>query len=72
MSEEGAAPRPRKCPTCGKPATPSHRPFCSKRCADIDFGRWLGGAYVIPATPGEDDDDEEAAAPAGKASDQDA
>jgi endogenous inhibitor of DNA gyrase (YacG/DUF329 family) len=24
------------------------RPFCSKRCADIDLYRWLGGAYAIP------------------------
>lgn len=49
----------RKCPTCGKPAVLAHRPFCSKRCADLDFGRWLGGAYVIPAKPGEDDEDED-------------
>ena len=24
-------------------------PFCSKRCADIDLGRWLKGGYAIPA-----------------------
>jgi hypothetical protein len=23
-------------------------PFCSKRCADVDLGRWLKGNYVIP------------------------
>ena len=69
MSEQD--PRPRKCPTCGKPATAAHRPFCSKRCADIDFGRWLGGTYVIPAKPGEDDEDEDEGAPAGKGLDQD-
>jgi endogenous inhibitor of DNA gyrase (YacG/DUF329 family) len=28
-----------------------HRPFCSKRCAEIDLGRWLKGAYVIPGAP---------------------
>jgi endogenous inhibitor of DNA gyrase (YacG/DUF329 family) len=27
-------------------------PFCSKRCADIDLGRWLKGGYVIPGAPG--------------------
>ena len=27
---------------------PAHRPFCSKRCADIDLARWLGGTFVIP------------------------
>ena len=32
------------------------RPFCSKRCADVDLGRWLKGAYAIPATEQEDGD----------------
>lgn len=36
------------CPICGKPADLKYRPFCSKRCADIDLGRWLTGSYVIP------------------------
>lgn len=39
----------RRCPICGRPADPGYRPFCSKRCADIDLGRWLGEAYRIPA-----------------------
>jgi len=30
------------------------RPFCSKRCADLDLHRWLGGRYAIPAEPDED------------------
>ena len=38
----------RRCPICGKPQNPELRPFCSKRCADIDLGRWLGGKYSIP------------------------
>lgn len=25
------------------------KPFCSRRCADIDLNRWLTGNYVIPA-----------------------
>jgi endogenous inhibitor of DNA gyrase (YacG/DUF329 family) len=33
---------------CGKPADPGHRPFCSKRCADLDLGRWLDEGYRIP------------------------
>jgi endogenous inhibitor of DNA gyrase (YacG/DUF329 family) len=37
-----------KCPTCGKPVEPAHRPFCSKRCADIDLGRWLKESYRVP------------------------
>ncbi len=24
-------------------------PFCTKRCADIDLGRWFKGNYAIPA-----------------------
>ncbi|WP_416900048.1 MAG: DNA gyrase inhibitor YacG [Minwuia sp.] len=38
------------CPICGKPAAEKVRPFCSKRCADIDLGKWLGGNYVLPGT----------------------
>lgn len=36
-----------KCPICGKPSTFNYRPFCSKRCADVDLNRWLGGVYCI-------------------------
>ncbi|HLG88804.1 MAG TPA: DNA gyrase inhibitor YacG [Alphaproteobacteria bacterium] len=36
------------CPICGKPVDPNLRSFCSKRCADIDLGRWLGERYVVP------------------------
>lgn len=43
----------RRCPICSKPATTEHRPFCSKRCAQIDLGRWLGEVYRAPA---EEDD----------------
>ncbi|MBK5945001.1 DNA gyrase inhibitor YacG [Rhodobacter veldkampii DSM 11550] len=44
------------CPICGKPADPNYRPFCSRRCADIDLGRWLKGSYVIPGDVSEEDD----------------
>ncbi|WP_333817567.1 DNA gyrase inhibitor YacG [Tabrizicola sp.] len=37
------------CPICGKPATPAYRPFCSRRCADVDLGRWLTEGYRVPA-----------------------
>jgi len=36
-----------KCPICGKPAAAPDQPFCSKRCADIDLGRWLDGVYRV-------------------------
>lgn len=41
------------CPICGRPADPAARPFCSKRCADIDLQRWLSGRYVVPAVEDE-------------------
>jgi endogenous inhibitor of DNA gyrase (YacG/DUF329 family) len=44
-----SAPPARPCPICGKPAVEKMRPFCSKRCADVDLHRWLGGVYAIPA-----------------------
>ena len=37
-----------RCAICGKPAEPQYRPFCSRRCADVDLSRWLRGAYAIP------------------------
>lgn len=39
------------CPICNKPTAHDHRPFCSKRCADLDLGRWLGGRYAVPGEP---------------------
>ncbi|WP_127901646.1 DNA gyrase inhibitor YacG [Solirhodobacter olei] len=45
------------CPICGRPADEKYRPFCSRRCADIDLGRWLKGDYVIPGTALEEDDE---------------
>ena len=53
----GAANNPR-CPVCGKPQTQEYRPFCSKRCADVDLGRWLKGSYVIPGEADADEDGE--------------
>ena len=43
--------RDRKCPLCGRAAGTGFRPFCSKRCADLDLGRWLGDGYRIPGDP---------------------
>ncbi|MGE3281856.1 MAG: DNA gyrase inhibitor YacG [Alphaproteobacteria bacterium] len=40
-------PGARRCPICGKRSAPRYRPFCSGRCADIDLGRWLKGAYRV-------------------------
>jgi endogenous inhibitor of DNA gyrase (YacG/DUF329 family) len=51
---------PYACPICAKPAAQDYRPFCSRRCADVDLQRWLVGRYAIPARP--DDDQDEAGA----------
>jgi endogenous inhibitor of DNA gyrase (YacG/DUF329 family) len=44
------------CPICNKETDAKYRPFCSRRCADVDLGRWLTGSYAIPAEPMEDGD----------------
>ena len=50
------------CPVCGKPADARLRPFCSRRCGDIDLGRWLTGQYRIPGdAPVPEDEVEDAA-----------
>ena len=40
------------CAICGKPRVEKFRPFCSKRCADIDLGRWLKEGYRVPIDEG--------------------
>lgn len=50
-----------KCPICGAPTAARFRPFCSRRCADIDLGRWMNGSYAIAA----EEEDRPDIAPAG-------
>jgi uncharacterized protein len=45
-----------QCPICDRPVVHRHRPFCSKRCADVDLNRWLSGSYTIPVVEEEDED----------------
>jgi endogenous inhibitor of DNA gyrase (YacG/DUF329 family) len=54
------------CPICRKPAVESFRPFCSKRCADVDLNRWLSGVYVVPGREEEDEDGARKQEPAAK------
>lgn len=42
------------CPICEKNTDAKYRPFCSKRCADVDLAKWLGGSYAIPSNDPED------------------
>ena len=46
-----------KCPICDRPTDKRFRPFCSARCADVDLGRWLKGAYRVPGPPLEAEED---------------
>ena len=55
------------CPICGKPAVASFRPFCGKRCADVDLNRWLSGVYAVPV---KDDDEDERKPPTESADDR--
>lgn len=47
------------CPICAKPTAPDYTPFCSRRCADVDLGKWLTGAYAVPAEAEEAPDPED-------------
>ena len=46
-----------RCPICGKPTEHRYRPFCSRRCADVDLNRWLSGVYAVPVTEDEEEDE---------------
>lgn len=48
------------CPICKKPTVVEFRPFCSKRCADIDLARWFRGDYRIE---GEEEEEEKKKSP---------
>jgi endogenous inhibitor of DNA gyrase (YacG/DUF329 family) len=54
---EGDRLRAKPCPICGKPADARLRPFCSRRCADVDLNRWLSGVYAVPVREDENEDE---------------
>ena len=68
MSKPSAEPSmtaSRVCPICNRPLSEEtqavrFRPFCSRRCADVDLGRWLKGAYTIPAVESAEETEAEA------------
>ena len=47
-----------KCPTCGSRPIQAFRPFCSKRCADLDLARWFNEDYRIPEEQAADQHDD--------------
>lgn len=48
------------CPICRRaPADAKYKPFCSKRCADVDLQRWFTGSYAVPGPADETPPDED-------------
>jgi endogenous inhibitor of DNA gyrase (YacG/DUF329 family) len=56
MVADAVPSKEKACPICGKPAVEKYRPFCSRRCADIDLNRWFSGVYAVPMNEAEDED----------------
>ena len=54
------------CPICAKDTDKAFRPFCSKRCADVDLAKLLGGDYALPSNDPEDIEDAAQAAVAAQ------
>jgi len=52
------------CPICSRPVDLNYRPFCSRRCADVDLSRWLRGTYAIPSEESAEPNDQVASVPA--------
>lgn len=51
-----------KCPICKKEVEDlKYRPFCCKRCADIDLGNWFNEKYSFQAAEVDEQDLEELA-----------
>ncbi|MFT6675133.1 MAG: endogenous inhibitor of DNA gyrase (YacG/DUF329 family) [Sulfitobacter sp.] len=42
------------CPICAQATSASYRPFCSRRCADVDLAKWMNGSYAVPSRDPED------------------
>ena len=59
-----------KCPTCKGEAVARFRPFCSKRCADIDLGRWFNEDYTVPAVEPPDEWDRDLSDEEGDGTDE--
>ena len=64
MSEPSLSARP--CPLCGKPPERRFRPFCSKRCADLDLAHWLKGDYAVAARESPEGEEEAGENESGK------
>ena len=45
------------CSICDRAVVIAFKPFCSKRCADVDLSKWLSGSYAIPSANAEEEDE---------------
>jgi uncharacterized protein len=59
---EGGARPGGRCPICTAPTEAKFRPFCSRRCADVDLSRWLRGGYAIAGRADVDEDGDDSTA----------
>ena len=59
MSSPPLAPD-KPCPICGKPSLDKFRPFCSRRCREVDLHRWFAGVYAVPAVEADGEGDDSA------------
>ena len=55
MADDKAATN--RCPICKKETVEAFRPFCSKRCANVDLFKWLKGEYALPSEEGPFDEE---------------
>jgi endogenous inhibitor of DNA gyrase (YacG/DUF329 family) len=41
---------------CENETVKEYRPFCSRRCADLDLAKWFNGSYAVASNDPEDID----------------
>lgn len=46
-----------ECPVCKQPTQARYRPFCSRRCADVDLNSWFSEKYALPSEDPVDPDE---------------
>jgi endogenous inhibitor of DNA gyrase (YacG/DUF329 family) len=51
MSKNSASSSASSCAMCPETVAAEWKPFCSKRCADLDLGKWFNGSYAIAGEP---------------------
>ena len=59
MNAEDKTSKRAPCPICKRAGTLKYKPFCSKRCADLDLHRWMGGSYAVPGEHGAEGDEKD-------------